>query len=169
MKPTSRLISAVLVATVCLLADDIRPKNLSEVPRYYTVVRDATLSGAAEVVTIQQPATGASKVRLLWASVYCSVACDVTQERNGTAATTTAATAAKVNPDKADSAAATVFHTSNVGVGTVISKTPTSGGTATISFDKIVLVGDGTTKNYTIRTSSITGRVVIVLAWEEYN
>lgn len=133
----------------------------------FTVTRDVSLSATGDALTIQQPASGANVVQLVGLSVTCSVACDATIERNGTAATSTAATA---NPvvDVTNAAKATVWTASNVGNGTVLSKTPLLAGVpTTFEVSRLRLVTTGTQHNYSVRISSITGRAVIVLMWQE--
>src|SRR5438309_7030264 len=64
----------------------------------YTLYRSVTLSSSAEAVTIQMPAAGARNIYPRKAWVYVEFDCDVTWERNGTAATTTTATPRAINP-----------------------------------------------------------------------
>src|SRR5205823_1118990 len=125
----------------------------------YTASRDVTLSAAAEVVTIQAPGTsGAQSAKTLYlksASITCAVSCDVTVERDGTAASTTALT---INPlNRLDAASvASAFRSSNVGSGTVLSVVTVAAGT-TARYD---LSGKtlNAAENFTFRTSSVTGR-----------
>jgi len=145
------------------------PRSVSEVPRVYIATCSATLSGAGTACTIQQPATGANNVRLMYAQVYCSVACTVTQERNGTAATATSATVKRVNPDRTDAITAVVYSASDVGVGTAFVDKTLVAGTTVIKLDGVYLLGSGTAKNYTVRVASMTGTVAIAFEWEEYN
>lgn len=163
-----KLISLFLLYAISLLGQDY-PKSLGQLRRYYSATCNATLSSAATACTVQQPASGAQNVRLVRAQVYCSVACSITQERNGTAATATAVTIKLVNPDKTDAATAKAWSASDVGVGTALSTLPLPAGLSSITFDGVYLIGSGTAKNYTIRTNSITGDVTIVIQWEEYN
>lgn len=130
---------------------------------------EATLAGSPAVVTVQQPAANAaSTVRFKTASVYCSVACDVTVERSGTAATSTALTPVSVNASMTAAAKTKAFSASNAGVGTVLNKfTIGAGGTMAIDLMPLTLSGAGTDKNLTFRTSSVTGTVRITIQFEE--
>lgn len=164
-----RLLIAAMVGGFSLFAQ--LPANENEVPPVYRVHYECAPSSSACVVTVQQPASGAKRVKLIGAKVYSSAATTVTQERNGTAATATAATVGKVN-DTASTPAAVVaaFTASDVGVGTVITKDNVAAG-ATLSFDmtNVFLMGDGTTKNYTFRTGTIaSGTVYITILLTEY-
>lgn len=151
-----RLLFALLVCAVGLAAQE------------YTATKETDLSGAAEVVTVQQPATGAKTVRFVGAYIYCSVACNVTLERTGTAATSTALTRVPVHEDMA-AAVATAWSSSNVGVGSVVGKySIAAGGSTSIPMETMALYGNGTGKNVTLRTSSITGNVKIIIQWKEY-
>lgn len=147
---------------LCLLAQT----SWSQI--YYSVSKTTALSGASEVITIQQPASGAAVLRFIGAYIDCSVACTGTIERNGTAATNTTLTIANVNPGET-SPVSTAWSSSNVGTGTVISRfsIPASGAT-NIDLSKVYLAASGgTNKNLTIRTSSITGTVNIVIIYSE--
>jgi len=57
----------------------------------YTVERKSSLSSTAEVITVQLETSATTvTVQMAEASVYCSAQCEVTLERSGTLATTTA-------------------------------------------------------------------------------
>lgn len=136
--------------------------------RQYVVSRTASLSSAAAVVTVQQPASGAaSVVHFVGAYVYCSAACDVTLERNGTAATATATTPVSVN-SSVPAAKSTAFYSSDVGTGSTIGtySLPASG-SQVLDLSAVYLYGSGTSKNVTVRTSAITGTVKIVIQFSE--
>lgn len=132
----------------------------------YAVVQKTVLSGTAEAVTVQMPANaGARSASFTGASIYCSVECEFTVERDGTAATTTAITVQKLNSTAA-TATATAYSSSNVGTSTVIGRQVTPAG-ATVALDlgmKGLVAGD----NLTIRTAAITGTVIINIDWVEY-
>lgn len=137
---------------------------------YYAASQTTTLSAAAEVVTIQAPATQAAMTRLIQmkgVAVVCSVACTVSLERDGTAATSTSLT---VNPvlNNAPAATATAWHSSNVGSGTVLSQYQIAAG-GTLNLDLSNKWLGAPSQNVTIRTSSITGTVNINFMWAEWN
>lgn len=134
----------------------------------FALLKTSALIAAAEKLTIQQPVSSSKRVRMLSCTVYCSVACTATLSRDGTAATTT--TLAPV-PISGYSAATSVsgYHTSNVGAGTTISIPfeVAAGGTMVLDLTGIDLVGDGTAKNFSVATNSITGTAKIQLIWRE--
>ncbi len=66
----------------------------------FTVRKNTVLTAAAEVITLQQPATGSKTVNFIGFYIDCSVACTVTLERNGAAATSTALTVNNINPNE---------------------------------------------------------------------
>lgn len=135
----------------------------------YIATKATTLSNAAEVVTIQQPASGSRTVHFHGAYVSSSVACAITVERDGTAATATALTAVPFN-STTPAAKATPFSGSDVGTGTVIGRYDiAAGGSVSIDLSDKQLFGDGTSKNLSIRTSSISGDVKIDITWGENN
>lgn len=129
----------------------------------YTYEKSTSLSSAAETVTIHLPTGSDKTVKFVGASVYCSVACTFTLERDGTAPTTTIATPPELNGGTSGSARA--YHTSNVGSSTVIKNYTVAAGT---EFG-ILLSEKGLTAgtNLTIRTSSITGTARIFFQWRE--
>jgi hypothetical protein len=134
----------------------------------YVALYDATLSGAASVVTVQAPATSAARtVRFTVAYVYCSVACDLTLERTGTAATATALAPAALN-STASTALTKAWRSSDVGAGTVIGKySVPAGGTIVLDIKALTLSGAGTSKNLTLRTSAITGSAKVAIQFTE--
>ncbi len=134
----------------------------------FIISKETVLSGSAEVVTVQQPASSARTVQGVAASIYCSVACVIELERDGTAATGTTLTVVDV-AGQSTSAAATAWHTSDVGNGTTLSKhTIGAGNTLVLDLNALYLVGAGTAKNFTLRTDSITGTVQINVMWREW-
>jgi hypothetical protein len=132
----------------------------------FVVLRTATLSNSAEAVTIQQPSSGGKRVNFRSAWIDSTVDVEVTIERNGTAASSTSTTPVAVNPP--GTATVSAYHTSNVGPGTVISRfTCKAGPVCTVDISAVSQVGSGTSKNFTLRTSSITGTVHIGIQWVE--
>jgi hypothetical protein len=157
----NRLIAALILFSVAAFA---------QLPSLagYTAFKETT--GTTEKVTIQQPASGSRRVRFAAAYVYCSVACDVNQSRNGTAASSTSLTPAKLNPADAGTAAATAWHTSNVGSGTTISTAVTlsAGASQTFDLNGLYMYADGTSNNYTISvTGTSSGTIRVAVKWYE--
>ncbi len=136
----------------------------------YVAQKTTSLSGAAEVITVQQkaPASTNRVVNFKTAYIDCSVACTATLERNGTFASSTTLTPLNVNPSET-TATATAWSGSNVGTGTVIQVASISaGGYLVFDISNVVLQAqDGTGANFTLRTSSITGTVHITIIWTE--
>src|ERR1019366_6631991 len=112
---TMKLLFPFTVAALLVFGSMSLPAQ--RIMRYSVTTGDVALSGAGTKLTIQQPASHAAQVNLESAVIYCSVACDVTQSQNGTAATSTAGTANALLPFDA-AALATVWLASNVGSGT---------------------------------------------------
>lgn len=139
--------------------------------RFSATTGDVSLSGAGTALTIQQPAKNGAPISLESATVYCSVACNVTQTQDGAAATATAGTAVPLLPTPSvQSAVATVWTASNASGGTTaggILHIP-AGSTVPIDLSKVALgPGAGTGSNYTITVSSITGTANITVVWAE--
>jgi len=131
----------------------------------YLVSQKTTLTGAAEVVTVQLPPATSVNVAFERASVYCSVECEFTLERDGAAATQTAATPVRIIPSD-PAPAATAYRSSNVGAGTVLTQyVVPAGGTVVLDL-RLVLIKAG--QNVSVRTSAITGVVIIQFGWKEH-
>ena len=143
---------------------------MGEVPRLFAGTCDT--SSAPFSCTLQQPATGAAKVRLVSATIFCAAACEVLQSRAGTAATATAVTIRDVN-GKGVTPKATMFLRSDVGAGTlaVDALLPQPGIETFVPYtNSVYLIGNGTTVNYTWRlAATIVGRFKVIVFWEEYD
>jgi hypothetical protein len=136
-------------------------------PQSYTVQKTTVLSGAAEVITVQQPNTGSRKVFFQAAYVDCSVACTVTLERSGTAASATTLAVNNINVGEA-AAKVTAFSGSNVGTGiTLGAYSVNAGGSLVIDLSAVQWNIGVNTTNLTIRTSSISGTVNILIQLRE--
>lgn len=140
----------------------------------YYIEREVTLAGTAEVITIQIPAASARYLRMKLAQIWCSTgSVECTIERDGTAATTTALTVKKVNPNAAwvPTSIASAFHTSNVGAGTQVGTKQTAYSSTpglVLNMTPTVLEkASAAVRNLTIRTASYTGTVRISVMWEE--
>jgi len=143
--------------------------SLAAQARYSATTGDVSLAASGTSLTIQQPASGAKLVRLESAVVYCSVACNITQSANGTAATATAGTAVSIPPYVAP-ASATVWTASNVGAGSAIGgivHVTTAPNTVVLDLSQVVMGSSGTGNNYTVAISSITGTANITFFWSE--
>lgn len=162
----TRLAILTLAAILSCWVASAQPNILNT----YTATCDVTPSGATTACTVQQPATGAKTVQFIEAFISTAVATDITFTCNGTAASGTAVTPSPNNPSVAATVTATAWHTSNAGSGTACGPTlPLSAGAATtLDISDYQMRGNGTTKNFTVRASSMTGRIVIVVKWREF-
>lgn len=135
---------------------------------YSATTGDVVLVAAGTKFTIQQPATNANQVQLIAAVAWCSVACDLTQSQNGTAASTTAGTVTEILPFGVP-ALATVWTASNVGAGTAAGGILhlSAGERLTIDLSRVSMGNTGTATNYTFVISSITGTANITGFWGE--
>lgn len=133
----------------------------------FLAFKSTVLSGTAETVTVQQPATGAKSVSFLDGWVYCSVACTVTLSRSGTAATTTTLTVVSLS-QPTETAITAAFHTSNVGAGTTLATYDLAAGqTLSLDMGSMAMIGSNTARNVSIGVSSITGTAKIGIKWRE--
>lgn len=165
MKTTfTRLAIIGLLAAVAAVGQPPQRNNM------YTVTRTKSLSGAATVLTIQQPATAANTVQAEWVKIFTDVAVTVELERDGTAATATGETEVGTSPNS-PTPAATAFYDSDVGNGTTIDTFDLPADTmlvADLRRFKIYLVGVGMGKNFSLRSSSVSGNVRITICWSEW-
>jgi hypothetical protein len=163
----NNIFECALVVSLLLLAAG-QGSAQPAVRRYSATTGDVSLSGAGTKFTIQQPATNANLVVLEAATIYCSVACDLTQSQNGTAASTTAGTVSLLLPFGVP-ALATVWTASNVGNGTAAGGILHLQATerVTIGLSSVSMGNTGTATNYTFVISSITGTANITLVWSE--
>ena len=147
---------AALVAMSCGAQD-----TLNE----YIVYKQTALTAAAELITIQQPASPVMTVIGEIASVYCSVACDAIVYQLGSAATATTLATNALNGGMASSAVA--FSASNSTGGTAINTIAiAAGNTQTIDISRLY-ISKGAGQNFSIGTNSITGSVRITVQWRE--
>ena len=133
----------------------------------FTAWKATTLSGAAEVITIQQPASGGRRIFVAIVNLYCSVACVITWEQNGTAATATALTRTTIGPS-GFSPTVTAWSGSDVGAGTTLEVFRLSAAESkSLNMEGVFMQGSSTATNYSLRTDSITGDVEIYIRWRE--
>ena len=160
-----KLLCMLLLCCVSLCAECI--------PQY--IARYSYTSGGA--ITIQQLASGSKTVELCSGFVYCASACTATEEVSGTAATATAmaaesasATASLLILLRAASLGggpvASVFKDSNSSSGKVLMPyILVAGEKLPLSLEGIGLLGNGTTVNFTLRSSTGTGELSV--SWKE--
>lgn len=155
----------VLAILIALAASVLAQENIS---RFSATTGDVSLSAAGTALTIQQPSANAKQVQIESATIYCSVACNITQTQNSTtAATATAGTWSGIYPTRGSNATVQVFTASNASGGTSVGSIfHLLAGTTVVfcytencpSVTRTVQMGTGgNTTNYTWTISSITG------------
>lgn len=167
MKP----IALLLISSFALLAGEPEyPKNAQQLRNFF-VVRKAYSSATAEKTTIQLPAnTSGSRVRLIDLTVYCSVACTVTQERDGTAATTTSVAPVKLNAQSQATLTVEAYASSNVGSAayTYAVLPLAAGQIQTFDLEDVKLIGTTGAVNYSVAIASATGTYEVIIRGEQY-
>lgn len=173
-----RLLLAILISLAAFAQD--HPKAANELPLEFYVDYGGSLSSATQKITIQLPtATAGTRVRLKAAKVYCSVACTATQERNGTAATATALTVNKHNPEATGTLTVLAYRSSNVGSAaqTYTVDEIAAGQTLPLTLGPsaegdrvggVYLIGTTGAVNYSIGLASMTGNYRITIIGEQY-
>jgi hypothetical protein len=166
--------------TLFILLLAVAPAWTQTPNRFTETSGDVSLSAAGTTFTIQQPSVasgGAKQVTLEGATVYCSVACNLTQTYNGTAASTTAVTPVPVPGTPANATASvTTYKNSNVGSGTGVGgilHIP-AGQTINICLNtscgalaNVTMGNTDTGTNYNFVISSITGTANITVTHTE--
>lgn len=133
----------------------------------YSLYQEASLTSAAQSLTVQQIASGTRDIQFKTASMWCNQATTFTLAINGTAATSTTATPTQIFGPVAT---ATGWTASNVGAGTTVMKYDFLAGANEKVIDLSdfkILRGAGTGANLTISTTSITATCRISIKWSE--
>ena len=159
-----------LLVIVLAVASRLPAQTAPTTTRLYGAYTYATPSTAAVIVSVQQPVTATARRQIQFegAVLYCSVACSVGLEVDGTTATVTAGSAIKLD-SRAPAAASTIYTGSDVGSGTVLNVYELAAGQQ-INITKTGLllgVDTGTRHNLTFRTNSISGTVHVLIMWSE--
>jgi hypothetical protein len=158
------VVLALLVIPVLASGQVFRSVRHARNFAYYKVT---VLSGAVETVTVQQPASGAKSVHFQTVTLSTTAAVTFTLKYDGTAATGTAGTVLALSRDRA-AGKATVWHTSDVGAGSTLhSYTMAADEEMSIDLSELSMLGNGTAKNVSIATDSVTATVEITFNWEE--
>ena len=135
--------------------------------RFYQASASLSLSGTGGSITIQLPVKSGSRVYLQQAVLKCSVACTVTQERNGSAASATATT--PVSLTGGATPAATLYGGSGTTGGAALTSL-TLGAGQQIPLDMTFTAfsrNNDNVQNHTWRVSSITGTFEVGVIWGE--
>ena len=139
--------------------------DLDSVP-HYAVSHQATLSGSAAKWTLQVPANSDKRAYIVGVTLWCSVACDIIQTSNGSAATATVKAGIALNLPT--TSGATFYFGSDSTGGSALDPISIPAASSTGFTSRIVLAkGQPTAQNYTFATSSITGTARIHLIWAE--
>ena len=134
---------------------------------------NVTLAASATALTVQQPAVTAGvpgvAMQLESATIYCSVACSVTQRQNETTAATATASTPKAIAPVNGAPNGTAYSASNASGGTVIPPVLTlpAGSTITLDLSSITLPAGNAKSSYTVAIASLTGDVNITIVWKE--
>lgn len=131
----------------------------------YKLTTRTALSGAAEVLTVQQPTSPTKVIRIKRVLIDATVACAITIERDGVAASTTAQTPVPVS-NKTPASTALGYNTSNATSVTVLANHGIPANSLPIELPQDTTLFDASS-NFTVRTASITGTVNITIEFEE--
>lgn len=156
-----RIVRVVIAAAVFVAAAS------AQTQQKYAMFKETALSASAEVITMQQPASGAKNVQFDAISVWCSAECTFTIERDGTAGTVGSQLGFNINDGTSPTVNA--FASSDVGAGSKILIKHTVSANTSQSFDMkdVRFFGSGTSKNVSVRFASMTGTVRVYAKWGE--
>jgi hypothetical protein len=160
----TKLLLAVLLVCATLPGQN---QNLPEVPPTYIVSQ--SIVGGVAVVTITMPASTAAYANLVGAAVSCSAGCNLTQELDSNAPTTTLATPGKLH-NQSDVPFASVYTASNIAsAGVIAHPYPIQAGVLTgIDLSQTHLSKNSSARqSFTLRTDNTTGTNGITLIWNE--
>ena len=126
----------------------------------------AITNPSSQAITLQKPTTSNRVIRPQAAWIHSTVATTVTLELRGTAATTTAMT---IVPLTGASSTAQAFSASNVGAGSTVGvfQVAAGGQGITIDLTGIVLQGNASTENVTLRPANETSTLKVLLWFNE--
>lgn len=126
----------------------------------YTIERPVSLSGSAEVITLQNPA-GGDTATFSYVSVYCSAAVEFTEEYDGTFSSGTTLTVNKRARDDAGTVTAT--HTTTIASTNVLHRHKCTADSTYVFRPQELREGE----ELTIRTESATADIVVQAQWHE--
>jgi hypothetical protein len=147
------------------------PQIAPDIPdsmQLYQATHTISLSGAATAFTLQAPANSSKRIYPQAILIDCgSAGCSVTQEKGGTAATTTAVTAVALN--NTGTPVATFYRSSNAGSGTALNPvTVLANAPQLLKLTYITMRrGESSAQPYTIRIASTTATVTASVIWGE--
>jgi hypothetical protein len=125
-----------------------------------------TVAGAVATCAISVPVTGVKRIFLDYIVIRSTAATDAVFERGGSAPTTTAVTATKLNTTVAPQA--TVYHTANSGAGTSTTTRKITSADADFSFDMAGEVfARKTASTLVVKSASMTGTFTVDFVWGE--
>jgi hypothetical protein len=148
-----------------LQAETVTAVKVDDLMRYVSSC-SVTVAGAVAKCAISVPATGTKRIFLDYVVVRSTAATDAVFERGGSAPTTTAITAVKLNNTVTPQA--TVYHTANSGAGT--STTTRKIGTADQDFG-FDMAGEVFARKVeatlVVKSASMTGTFAVDFVWGE--
>jgi hypothetical protein len=158
-------IASLLLLPATSYPDTVTAQRADDLHRY-SASCSVTAAGAVAKCAISVPSTGTKRIFLDYVVVRSTVATDVVFERGGSAPTTTAVSAVKLNTTA--SPQATVYHTANSGVGTstVTRKITTADADFAFGLDGEVFA-KATETTLVVKSASMTGTFVVDFFWGE--
>jgi hypothetical protein len=146
-------------------SEPVTAEKVDDMHRYSATCSQAVV-GAVATCAISVPVTGVKRIFLDYVVIRSTAATDAIFERGGSAPTTTAVTATKLNTTV--SPQATVYHTANAGAGTSTTTRKITSADADFSFD---MAGDvfarKTASTLVVKSASMTGTFTVDFVWGE--
>jgi len=138
-----------------------------QLPTYFVARTGAVnLSSAGTTATLQQPATVADQITVLYAKIICPAACTVTQTQNATGVTGSSGTAGTVIPvgtvPNVTPLTVTFWTAVTLSGGTVIDADVCNAACTVVVYYPTYLMGNtGINTNLSITISTVTGNAYI--------
>jgi hypothetical protein len=158
-------LSLFLLLPATSFPENVTAEKVDDMMRYVGTC-SVTVAGAVAKCAISVPATGTKRVFLDYVVVRSTVATDAVFERGGSAPTTTAVTAVKLN--NTTNPQATVYHTANSGAGTSTTTRKLITADIDYGFD---MAGEVFARKVegtlVVKSASMTGTFVVDFVWGE--
>lgn len=142
--------------------------HAQSLPPTFTAIYEGSLSAAAGVATLQQPASPTKTITLLSLQLYCSVACTITLDAGGAASGSTTAVR-PTSPSQSEAATARWYSDSNASAASVaIAKYYLAAGeTRKVEIAGNMILAKAPSQNFTLRSNAITGTANYLALYRE--
>jgi hypothetical protein len=162
-----KLFRSLMILAVVALALKAQPPPVPT-QAYYVFTLDTTLAGGAGVFSVGAPATPSKTAVFVKCTVSCPPsACKFTFERDNGALGASAGAIARYNPSNAVSTLLPYVVSTATGGTTLATYSLPLGGVQDVDVTGLIFQTYQSGRSVTIRTTSMTGEVILTLKWYE--